>query len=216
MIFPYDHLSRLEPKTIFEFGSFDGKDAIELKKAFPFARVISFEADPERFEICERNLDDFNIEIHHAAITNFIGEAQFYPAKFMSNLPPGKVGEAGLAGSLLKHTEEHKINQTRWQTFFDEYPITVPCTTIEGFCRMTHVLHIDYMHIDVEGAVREVLEGLGSIRPTLIFAEVYGRELAFENSNTFKEYEMMFDVLGYTFIKQYPDGNALFQLRQKP
>ena len=35
MIFPYDHLSRLEPKTIFEFGSFDGKDAIELKKAFP-------------------------------------------------------------------------------------------------------------------------------------------------------------------------------------
>ncbi len=216
MIFPYDHLSRIEPKTIFEFGSFDGKDAIELKEAFPSARVISFEADPERFEICERNLTDFDIEIYHYAITNFTGKAQFYPARFLSNLPPGKVGEAGLAGSLLKHTEMHKINQRSWQHFSDESPITVPCTTIEVFCRIAHVSQIDYMHIDVEGAVREVLEGLGSIRPTLIFAEVYGRELAFENSNTFKEYEMMFDALGYNFIKQYPDGNALFQLRQKP
>ncbi|KKL23309.1 hypothetical protein LCGC14_2426670 [marine sediment metagenome] len=74
MIFPYAYIERIKPKTIFEFGSFDGKDAIELTKAFPFARVISFEADPERFEICERNLYGSGIEIHHAAITNFTYE----------------------------------------------------------------------------------------------------------------------------------------------
>ncbi len=216
MIFPYAYLERIKPKIIFEFGSFDGKDAIELKKAFPYSIVISFEADPRRFEICKKNLTNFNIEIYHAAISNHTGSAQFYQSKFVSTTFLGKAGEAGVSGSLLKHTERHKRNQKSWQIFSDESPITIPCITIEDFCKEENIFQVDYIHMDVEGAVREVLEGFGLIRPTLIFAEVYGRELAFENSNTFKEYEMMFDVLGYTFIKQYLDGNALFQLRQKP
>lgn len=209
-----DYLEGTNPKVIFEFGSYDGKDALELKEMFPSARVIAFEADPIRFEICKNNLDGTDIEMYHAAITDFNGEVPFYQTIWNitddDDLKKTE-GIPGVAGSILKHTVGHIKGQKPWQRMMDDAPIMVPAITIESFCDDYNVKHIDYMHMDVEGAVKEVLGGFGNIRPVLIFAEVLAREKGFENSNSFQEYKIMFKEIGYNFVKSYPDCNALFK-----
>ena len=51
-------------------------------------------------------------------------------------------------------------------------PIKVPCITIGQFCKEQHIYNIDLIHIDVEGHAIQVLQGLGSIRPKIIYIEV--------------------------------------------
>ena len=56
--------------------------------------------------------------------------------------------------------------------FIIEKPIKIQGITIEQFCKEQHIDNIDLIHIDVEGHAIQVLQGLGYIRPKIIYIEV--------------------------------------------
>ncbi len=188
------------PKIILEFGSYDGADGILYHKSFPTARVFSIEPDPENFENVLRNIKSYKeIRAFHYAISNETGEVDFHQARFYSYADGSSTSRAG---SLLKHTSKNQEVYIKTDKFVSKL-IKVPAITIKEFCRQQDIKHIDLMHVDVEGAIREVIEGLKDIRPTLIWAEVGdGIMKYYHNTMSNAESDIAFSNIGYTKVKK--------------
>ena len=74
---PMDYLE-VPPKIIFEFGSFDGGDAIRYALMFPECMVYSFEPDPILFAKLPTHE---RVRFFNYAGSDFNGTANFYQAK---------------------------------------------------------------------------------------------------------------------------------------
>jgi len=156
------------PNTIFEFGSFDGGDGLKYKLYYPNTEVYSFEPFLPLYENVKK-IEKYGIKTFNLAFYNTIGAMPFYSAQDKNTQE-----YYGIGGSL-EITVKDKEPLNHYIQFASE-PLFVPCTTIEKFCADYCINTIDFMHIDVEGAVMEVLQGLGGINPKIIFAEVRGCE----------------------------------------
>ncbi len=184
-------LEKLNPGIIFEFGAFDGEDTSAYRKAFPEATIYSFEPDPILYRSLRSRMRLLNIHFYNYAISDITGQADFW---YMTGKKDR--GERGPAGSLFPYTGAMFINQKdKWH--FPTKPIKVDMITIKDFCREEGIAHINYMHMDVEGAVPKVLAGMGDLRPELILAEVKSRDVLFQGALNATENIKIFALMGY-------------------
>ena len=159
-----------DPKVILDVGTYDGHDAEKFKRDFPECRVIAFEACPDNFAVMKSRGFHLTsgVEIHHAAMCDFDGEIPFF-----SNSDTQFRGGFGQSGSVLTPTD--KIDK-KWRggtgAIKFRAPRMVPSCRLETFCAEHKVGHIDLLHMDVQGAESMVLDGMGHIRPTMIFLEI--------------------------------------------
>lgn len=203
--FFYPFIEKLNPKIVFEFGSFDLADGLYYRTICPDAEIYCFEPSPQLYKNIKPLAKQADIKLFPYAFSDVDDEmVDFYPTIGMD-------GIAGPAGSLLTHTKRHKKGQTHLQTFPD--PIKVKTRTIESFCKEHAINNIDFMHMDVEGAVRLVVGGFGSMRPTMIRAEVHGRESLFHGAFPTKFMNRFMDELGYKilFSKVVQSADILYQ-----
>ncbi|KKM77186.1 hypothetical protein LCGC14_1372620 [marine sediment metagenome] len=192
------------PKIILEFGSYDGIDAILYKNYFQEASVYAIEPDPIMFKILKGKATKMGIQTYQYAITNKATDTvDFYESKFLVQTAGMQIGDPSFAGSL--GGPKNKISKVN---HFVDTPIQVPAITIKDFCKQQSITHVDFMHIDVEGSLKKVLEGFENIRPKLIFAETIGKGI-YIGSNTREEYHQMFYNLGYKKV-QNMEENSLY------
>jgi FkbM family methyltransferase len=152
----------IEPRLVMDIGSYDAFDAIRLKRQFPQARVIAFEADPDRFIVVNRNAGESGVIAVQSAVGSIDGHLGWYQAKDKNGV--------GSAGSLFPHTK-------RFSGFYQSKAASdVRVTRLDSYCRQNNIDEIDLTHMDVEGAEYEVLKGLGDLRPKMIFLEMMARE----------------------------------------
>lgn len=179
----------IAPRHILDVGSYDAGDAIRFKKAFPLARVICFEPDPDRFDIVSFNATAFGIEAHQLALLDRAGFADLYRSSAGVEASSGQ-------GSIYRETAEYKKRHPH--IVISEIPTSVRCTRVDLFCAENGIDDIDVAHIDVEGAEYEVLQGMGPIRPKLIFAETSADEVPlWEGSKRPKELHRLLSRMGY-------------------
>jgi FkbM family methyltransferase len=164
-----EDVTDIKPKVIVQVGAQDGGDAVWMNKTFPEASVYCFEASPNMFSKILTYADKFpRISFVNKAVSNYDGETDFY------EVFDGAKKEWVGCSSMLKRTERHK--NTFWGLTHLE-PIKIPCVMLSTFCKENSIAHIDILHIDVEGAELMVLEGLGELRPDIIYLEWgYGSE----------------------------------------
>ena len=193
------YIKDLNPKVIFEFGSYDLTDGIYYRNLWPDAEIFCFEPYIPLYESKLSIAKDLNINFYNYAIGDDTGMIKFHPSNKLSGL-------AGPSGSLLKQTVEHLESQKPFQRFPD--PIIVPIITIKEFCETNNIDHIDFMHIDVEGAVIKVINGFGNIRPGMIRAEVHDRDKLFYDAPSEEEVNNLMTNIGYNIIYNYPINSA--------
>lgn len=185
----------INPKVILDIGSYDGGDAIRLKHKFPEANVYSFEGDPARINLIEKYIKKFDVNFIPLAVSDHNGESQFYQS-FVD-------GQALGQGSLLKHTDLYKSIYPHIKQ--EQDPITVKCISIDSFCKENKIDEVDVAHIDVEGAEWYVLNGMGSIKPKMIFLETIinkGEKRGWLGSfSADKDIHDMLTEMGYSLIK---------------
>jgi FkbM family methyltransferase len=171
----------IEPRLIMDIGSFDAFDAIRFKRGFPQARVIAFEADPDRFTTV-KNAAGSGVVAVQSAVGVTDGEATWYQAKSADSVSS--------QGSLFPHAKTFAgFSQTKLAK-------KVPVTRLDTYCRENGIDEIDFAHIDVEGAEFEVLSGLGPLRPKMIFLEMIARE-TWIGSKSSAELHRLLTRLGY-------------------
>lgn len=192
-------IKNINPKIIFEFGTYDCEDAIQYRNFFPDASIYSFEPSVELFNLAKRKATTHNIMLFNYAITNKTGKTVFFPS-VLSN------GIAGPSGSLIKHTDHHKKNQEGLQTF--PRPMKVKSITIQDFCNTKKIKNIDYMHIDVEGAVLNVLRGFDKMRPKMLRVEVIGLSELYHGVPTKEQCHDLIKSMGYQIIYESEKRSA--------
>ena len=156
---------KLSPKVVLDIGAYDGGDSIRFKSRFPDARVIAFEADPDRYAVVAGNVEPLGIACVNAAVCDRDGPVAWYQAhdaRFDS-------AKAGSQGSMYRHSPECKQRYDFVRQ--SPTPIGVEGIRIDTFCRRAGIDDVDVAHIDVEGAEYDVVAGLGDIRPKLLYVE---------------------------------------------
>jgi len=199
-----EYLLGYKPKTIFEFGSNDGGDALKYKLAFPESEVYAFEASPRLFTALKQ-IEEYGVKAFNYAIYNYDGETCFFPT---TNKACGN--EVG-GGSLLKVTES--IKESIKTVVFADKPITVPCRTIASLCKEHNITNIDFMHVDVEGVPKEVIEGFGDIKPKVLFIELILTEFSHIGGSKGEEVKQMLADMNYEFIATN-ENDYLYKLKE--
>tara|TARA_R110002124_G_scaffold238008_1_gene403269 strand:- start:1578 stop:2324 length:747 start_codon:yes stop_codon:yes gene_type:complete len=185
-----------EPKVIMEFGSCDGGDGIYLKNNFPKAEVYSIEACPERFKIVSQLEEPFGLHVSNYAVSDVNGVATFYQSTDQNQMDSD--GQYSGQGSLNKKTDLYKNS---YPNITELEPISVNTITVKTFCVNNKINHVDYMHIDVEGAELKVISGFGDMRPKLIKVEVVlGKDMYGEFAYDQEELKDTLTDMNYTQV----------------
>jgi hypothetical protein len=81
----------------------------------------------------------------------------------------------------------------------NEHPVKVNSITIEDLCSEEKIDNVSLLQIDAEGSELEVLKGLGTIRPKLIYLEI--QENLFINESSAEIVSDFLKNIGYILIK---------------
>lgn len=176
-------LLRIHPPTaplvVFDIGSCEGEDSVRYARRFPRSRIFAFEPLPANQELIRVNFATHavtNAELVPLALSDRTGEASFYVS---SGRPrdefAGKDWNYGnKSSSLLAPAAPGPMHG--WIEFKET--IKVRTETLDNFCRQRGLGHIDFIHMDVQGAEQLVLNGTPAMLPHIsaIWLEVSARE----------------------------------------
>jgi|694.fasta_scaffold82654_3 FkbM family methyltransferase len=205
----FKHLGRT-PNVIMEFGSYDGGDGVFYKKTFPDAEVYSIEACDERYKVIQKLDEIFGIHTFNYAICEYDGYIDFYPVKDPNVMD--HQDKFGSSGSINQRTDLYKRN---FGHIIEQVGKKVPCIRLDTFCKNNNINHIDFLHVDVEGAEHRVISGLGELRPSILWLETYlGKEYYGENAYVTADLHKMIIDLGYEIVEQ-TSADTLYLLKNK-
>lgn len=189
------HFGGKRDLIIFDVGAYDCYHSGLFKGRFPHARVYAFEAE-------ERNwvkMAPYNgiINLIYSACSDVDGAITFYKStQYAGQSYSG-------SGSICKPEVRGDTNEGRGNDglYFDMNGTTVNSIRLDTYCTTAGIGHIDYLHMDVQGAEMKVLKGLGELRPALIYCEVCELH-AYETGITIAEFNTFMDSLGYELIAE--------------
>ncbi len=169
----------VQPEVIVDVGSYDGGDAIRFKLAYPTARVVAIEADPDRAPIVRSNAEQHGVVVIEAAAFKIDGSIPWYQATIN--------GLVHAQGSAYLQTDE--MNERYPHVCQKTVPRTVPAVRLDSIFS-----HIDVLHVDAQGSEYDVLIGLGDIRPAIVFLETMD---GWVGAKSVKELCSLMQNLGY-------------------
>ena len=146
---------RLPIGTVFDVGANDGGFLGQAHAAFPEARFYSFEPHPATFRRLTERMRLPRTELFELGLGDRRGPVVFHEY--------GREGDGALINSMVPDAP-YAVRGG-----FPSQPITVPCDTLDLFCRDKGVGHVDVLKIDVEGFEAAVLRGAeGMLRANAI------------------------------------------------
>lgn len=145
-------------RDIWEIGSRDGEDALELLNAFPQSVVHSFEPKPDTFpKLVEKSLQSQGRVIaHQLALNDFDGSATFFAIDPKETVTTWADGNPG-ASSLFRANGEYDGIEKYVQT-----PIEVNCAKASTLIDAHTAPIPSVVWMDVQGAEACVLRGFES------------------------------------------------------
>jgi len=152
----------IDPSVIVDAGSYDGGDAFRFSSHFPHARVITIEGEPLRYQIVNDVLRDTSVEVINGAVSDRDGEANWFTAT--------ADGKVDAQGSLYRQTD--RMNRKHPHVRQAEEPIRVQTIRLDTLSARLGADRIDLLHMDIQGGEYAALQGLGELRPAVIFLEV--------------------------------------------
>ena len=148
--------------VIFDIGSLHCLEAIEFSKKYKNAKIYSFEANPESYEVCLKNTKDISrIMVTNKCVNDYDGECSFFPINTEKTVTTWFDGNRG-ASSLFKsngavdHIEKYVQDE-----------IKMPCLRLDTFCKENNITKIDAIWMDLQGAELLAINGLGDILNTV-------------------------------------------------
>ena len=159
--------------AVFDIGSRDGLQAVELAGLFPNAQVVAIECNPSTLGRCRENVAAHpRVKLIEKAINAYTGRCQFHPidsARTVTTWPDGNPG----ASSLFLATGDYPVEQ------YAQTTIEVDCIRLDDLCGELGTDVIDLAWMDLQGAELLALQSAGGLlaRTRYIYTEVSHRAL---------------------------------------
>lgn len=178
--------------TVFDIGSRDARQALELAKLFPEAEVVAVECNPATLEACRRNVArNSRLRLVPKAINSFTGRCAFHPtdpARTVTSWADGNPGASSLFVANGTYPVETYVQDT----------IEVDCVRLDELCATLGIDTIDLIWMDLQGAELLALESAGGLldRVRYIYTEVSHRPL-YHGQCLFPEVEAFLTARGF-------------------
>jgi FkbM family methyltransferase len=213
-------LSKSDPMII-EIGAHFGEDSMRFAEVFPNATIHCFEPDPRCVTIFKKHVKNKNVFLHEIALSNVDGELEFFqgfnsaeqtaPEKYdwisdedYKNL---KLGNSG--ASSLKRGYDNVLENT----------IKVKSTTYHKWSTENKIDQVDLAWIDVQGAEKDVLNGMGDKLKHVRFIWIEYGEMFYHDSMSREQTVAMLSSKNFEVIEELSDrgskGDLLFERREK-
>lgn len=191
----YDLIKNIENRidlesiqTVFDIGSRDACQSLELSDWFPNSKIYCFEPVQENADWCRKNIQDKkNILFFQKAIGLTNGIVKFH------KVINGNIG----ASSLYKANSNHYYGRS-----YIQQEISVECVRGDTFLRQESVKTADLLWMDVQGAEIEVLQSFGDdlCNTKIIHTEV-GLDRIYEKSSVKTELIELMNQKGFETSK---------------
>jgi FkbM family methyltransferase len=181
--------SREDAIVLFDGGFFKGGFTNAILKAFPRARSVGFEPDPDTFAAArDRFSGDDRVEVINAALSNEAGTRDFFR------------GPAPATNSILERPTEGNPYYPAHATL--EKHAEVQVTTVDICAAERGIDVIDVLKLDLQGAEEKALEGSADLleggRASVILCEVAFVE-KYKDQPMFWRIWQKLDAYGYSF-----------------
>ncbi len=174
-----------EVDIMFDIGANVGIFGYFFKKKYPNANIFLFEPDKKLLPIIEKNLSKFiKNTIINSAVSDFNGEIDFFYNPNSSQTNSTEIE------ALLPFIEKKHIIKN-----------SVPCTTLNTFCKENQIYQIDVLKIDIQGGEYRALK---SSEETLKFTKEILLEVCFLMPETIPLINLM-----YQHYKNYKPINEI-------
>ncbi|MDB4174993.1 FkbM family methyltransferase [Flavobacteriaceae bacterium] len=213
----FDKLKKLieiSNPLIVEIGAHFGEDSYRLIKTFDNAFVHSIEPDPRNISIFKKHVKSKQIKLHEIALSNIEGEMDFYQSYSESNenvpekydwIKPSDYIEKKLnnsGSSSLKKGYENILQKK----------IKVPVMRYDNWCNKNNIGLVDFVWIDVQGAERDVLLGMGSKLINIKYIMLEYGEIVYEDAMTREETIVFMNKNNFELIKSISSIGAVGDL----
>jgi FkbM family methyltransferase len=154
--------------VVFDIGSRDGLQAVELSNVFRKAEIIAIECNRETLEKCRRNVaQNPRIKLIDKAINSYTGRCTFYPidpSRTVTTWPDGNPGASSLFVATGDYTAEKYIQNE----------VEVDCIRLDVLCGQLQIDVIDLVWMDLQGAELLALQSAGALLDKIryIYTEV--------------------------------------------
>lgn len=145
------HFGDQSPKVILDVGSRDLIESIELSNAWPNAKIIAFEPNPNQFKIClEAAANHPNIQVYEYACSDKEEIVSFYVVE-------GNVGASSILEPIhMPGGWDNGYQERPWR------PITgIKAKRLDDILEELGIEQVDIIWIDVQGNEFQALTGMG-------------------------------------------------------
>ena len=216
----FDFLKKIigkENPVVVEIGAHYGEDSLRFLEAFPGITLYCFEPDPRNIKIFHKYVEDPRVKLFELALSNKNGTAEFHQSYQSHNAAPTPDKYDWIDSATY---EEEKLNNSgssslkKGYEFTMENTITVPTQTYQDWAAANNVEAVDFVWLDVQGAERDVLDGMGdAIRNVHLFWMEYG-ETEYEDAMSRAETVAYMAARGFAAVEKFsstgPAGDLLF------
>ena len=210
-----NYFSKDDEMTIFDVGTYDGKDSLEFLDVFPNSNIFSFEADDRSIKTFKNVVKDERINLIETALSDVDGTIEFYKSDSETRRHYD-FEDSWSASSSIKKPLRH-LDVFPDVTFYK--PIKVKSKRLDTWIKTEkNINNIDIMWVDVNGGENEFLNGAYDTivkRVKFLYMEFCGVDdkKLYENSFThtdIKDKLGNFKELGvYNFMGNF--GNVLLK-----
>lgn len=197
----FDELG-VPPEVIFDVGSYDGGDALHLKRTFPNSRVIAVEADPQRARAVRSALTNSDVEVLEYAVADRSGTLDFYPTTID--------GERSSQGSIYRFNRKTAKKLPYIQQA--NQPIKVIGRPLAEIISDLSIGDVSLLHMDIQGAEYEALVGLLHHRPRMIHLEVTHE---YKGAQKLKKLHQLMVTMGYHLAADFINDRLYVHLSER-
>ena len=191
-----------EPKVICDVGAYNMGDSIRFKNRWPKCAVHAFELSPQVYGKHAPYAISQGINTHNVGVSDYNGRAKYWQSRHVDGV--------NAQSTLIEPSQAYKnaYSSIVSHSLADEVDIV----RLDDFCKEKGIGEIDILHVDAENSEWYVINGLGKLRPKMIFAE-FLIDGGGEHSKSFQETLSLLDGFGYDCVGEF-SFDRLFLLRE--
>lgn len=180
-------------KTIYDIGSGDCKEAVEMSEHFTNAHIYAFEANPACIYDCsKRAVNNDRITLMPICINNYTGLVKFHPINQEKTETTWEDGNPK-ASSIFVSNGTYKLEK------YVQDELEIPCMCMTDVCRTFKIPYPDIVWMDLQGAELAAIQGFRYIVTvaSIIHSEVWGKE-TYTGQSLFPEMKEHLESLGFS------------------
>jgi FkbM family methyltransferase len=187
-------LEGIPAPTIFDVGAYNGEFSKRIANVLPSAAIHAFEPMREAYATLKDGLSGPQFRLNNVGLSD---KTEGAVNMFSHRVPFGNLWE--MHASLYRNVFEEYYHS-------DTYAYQVSMDTLDNYCSLNNVAHIDYLKIDTEGNDLNVLRGARNMiaRMAITFVQFEFNYTTLFSRSFFKDFYNLLPM--FAFFRLLPQG----------